>query len=48
MSVTCHCCGGKGVVQTATGELRPCSRCRDEEFLEWSRNRALERKGGQP
>lgn len=32
----CRCCDGRGQVEAADGELRPCSRCRTAAFNAWA------------
>ncbi len=34
----CVCCDGSGEVTSASGELRPCSRCRFADFREEARS----------
>lgn len=31
----CGCCHGTGLVEAHTGDMRPCSRCRVEDFHTW-------------
>jgi hypothetical protein len=34
----CTCCGGTGRVESACGDLRPCTRCQSHEaFQAWAR-----------
>jgi hypothetical protein len=33
----CACCGGTGRVLSATGEMRPCSRCNDA-YEDWAKD----------
>lgn len=43
MSERCECCNGKGIVLSMLGEPRPCSRCRADDFSDWSdRRRRIE------
>jgi hypothetical protein len=37
MRPKCTCCNDTGKVITATGIVRPCSRCRTELYLEWAK-----------
>ena len=32
----CACCDGTGRVEAGDGSIRPCSRCRNEEFGRWA------------
>lgn len=32
----CRACDGRGVVPSASGVLRPCSRCRAADFATWT------------
>lgn len=36
--INCTCCSGTGLVQAHTGDMRPCSRCRVEDFHNWYRD----------
>lgn len=40
--VNCRCCEGRGVVAAATGEMRPCSRCRVDDCGRWFHERRPE------
>ncbi len=31
----CRCCSGTGIVEAYTGDMRPCSRCRVDDFHAW-------------
>ena len=38
----CGCCGGRGIVPAASGEMRPCSRCRRDACDRWFHERRPE------
>ena len=40
ITVKCGCCDGRRTVLDALGHMRPCSRCNDVAFSEWSAARA--------
>lgn len=40
--LNCLCCEGRGVVEAASGEMRPCSRCRADENARWFHERRPE------
>jgi len=42
--IACRCCNDTGEVAAATGEKRPCSRCRFTEFDVWADARRPERR----
>lgn len=41
---SCHCCDDSGIVTAITGEDRPCSRCRTNEFHAWACQRVRDEK----
>lgn len=38
--VKCTCCNDVGVVANPEGWLRPCSRCRADDFIDWCNRKA--------